>query len=106
MLQNLTQDSTVSTTSNVSTKPIPDPWELKRPAPQPETIPAWEVPTEAHPLIAPPAKREALPISEATTKPAQVLLQDWLKLKAEDAKQLAVQLQEALGLLCWMEQVT
>ena len=106
MLKNLIQDSTNQTNSNVGTKAIPDPWELKRPAPKPETTPTWEVPTEAHPLIAPTAKREALPISEATTKPAQVLLQDWLKLKAEDAKQLAVQLQEALGLLCWMEQVT
>ena len=106
MLKNLAQDSTPQTTSNVSAKPIPDPWELKRPAPNPETTPAWEVPTEDHPLIAPLANLEALPIPKAKAKPVQVLLQDWLKLKAEDAQQLAVQLQEALGLLCWMEQVT
>lgn len=104
MLKNLAEDSIAQTNPNVSAKLIPDPWELKRPASELEMTLVPEIPTESHPLIAPSTNLENLPISQA--KPIQVLLQDWLKLKAEDAKQLAVQLEEALGLLCWIEQVT
>jgi hypothetical protein len=104
MLKNLDLDLITQKTADASANLIPDPWGLPRPAPQGEADRLGEVATEFPLSIAPAGNPDALQINEAKAKPAQVLLQDWLKLKAEDAKQLAIQLQEALGLLCWIEQ--
>ena len=83
--------------------PIPDPWELPTPATTTEVPETWQLLREDHPLISPAGNPEALSITGKTANPIQVLLQDWLKLKAGQAKKLTVQFREALSLLYWAE---
>lgn len=47
--------------------------------------------------------RKRLP--EYREKSATVLLRDWLKIKAEKADRMAISIQEALGLLYWLETI-
>lgn len=81
---------------------IPDPWELPTPAVEPQIPKTWQVSSESHPLISAVESPEAL-ISGTTANSEQVILQDWLKLKAEKSKKLARQIGEALGLLYWID---
>ncbi|MCX7593979.1 MAG: hypothetical protein N2235_09490 [Fischerella sp.] len=80
---------------------IPDPWETPS-SPSEEPIPySWQIATETHPLVSPLGIPETkrLPPAFNTIK---VLLQDELKLKVAGGK-LKTQIEQALGLLCWME---
>jgi hypothetical protein len=97
MLQNLS-------TSQANAPPIPDPWELASAAAKTPAVTAWQMSEEEHPLIAPASPPELLQLTSSETHPVQVLLQDWLKLKAEQAQSLSIQIQELLGLLYWMEE--
>ncbi len=103
MLKDLSPDLPGQLTSDADSKPITDPWELPSPVPKAKSSEVWKFPTEPHPLISAAGNPEALQLSAPKSNPVQVLLKDWLKLKAEDAKELAVELREALGLLYWME---
>ncbi|MGK7872816.1 MAG: hypothetical protein AB4426_05740 [Xenococcaceae cyanobacterium] len=103
MLKKLSREPPGQSTPDASSKLIPDPWELPNPAPKAKSSDSWKLPTEPHPLIRPAGSPEALQLSSAKLSPVQVLLQDWLKLRADKTKKLAIQITEALGLLCWIE---
>lgn len=85
-----------------TTPTIPDPWELTNSTPKAIADETWQIPVEAHPLICPAGDPNALQLTTPKSNPVQVLLQDWLKLKRENAKTLTTQFQEALGLLYWI----
>lgn len=82
---------------------IPDPWELEISTAKAAVPETWQPPTELHPLISPAGNPAALSLTGHTASPEEVILQDWLKLKAGQAQELAAQLGEALGLLYWAE---
>lgn len=102
MLQILSRNTTDATVPGTGSNLIPDPWELPNPAPEPQVPQAWQLPSEAHPLISGVESPEAL-ISGVAANSERAILQDWLKLKAESNKKLARQIQEALSLLYWMD---
>jgi hypothetical protein len=105
MLKDLSRDNPYPGTAKANSTTIPDPWTLPSPTSEEKLMESWQLPQEVHPLISPVGKADTLQLPSTTATPGQMLLQDWLKLKAEQAKQLAHQLQEAIGLLYWMEEV-
>jgi hypothetical protein len=81
---------------------IPDPWETPSPTVETKSIPdSWQIPIDTHPLILPIEISETRRLSPALN-PIKVLLQDELKLKVPAGSQFKTQMEQALGLLCWM----
>ncbi|MGK7918032.1 MAG: hypothetical protein AB4038_21265 [Prochloraceae cyanobacterium] len=109
MLTDLSRDPPRNSKEETNSKLIPDPWTLTSPSPKTHPLPAtaetWKFAGEPHPLISPAGCPNALELASAKFNAGQELLQDWLKLKAEDAKKVTVQLQQALGLLYWLEMI-
>lgn len=98
MLKILLRDYPKATAPGTEANPIPDPWGLSAPAPEPQVTKTWEVPRVVQPLISTIKSPEAL-IVGAAANPDQFILQDWLKLKAEPSKKLTRQIEEILGWL-------
>jgi hypothetical protein len=101
MLNNLSRNPPQKS-SSCAEQLIPDPWQTPSLRIETQSIPdSWQIPTETHPLVPPLEIPEArrLPPAFNTIK---VLLQDELKLKVAGGK-LKTQMDQALGLLCWME---
>lgn len=95
----------------LSTEPplesIPDPWEASSPTPATNPIlHTWQFPVEPHPLLGRAGNPDVLRLPAPKINPAQVLLQDGLKLRAYDEGQLAIQMRKAIALLGWMERIT
>ena len=83
---------------------IPDPWELSASSSQGKTIPdSWQLPRESQLLITGGEGAGTLRLSSSQSNSVKVLLEDWLKLRAEEAKELAGQLKEAIALLYYLE---
>jgi hypothetical protein len=101
MLKNISRNPPQKSSLSVE-QLIPDPWETPSLTVETKSIPySWQIPTETHPLVPPLGIPEArrLPPAFNTIK---VLLQDELKLKVAGGK-LKTQIEQALGLSCWME---
>jgi hypothetical protein len=103
MLQDILRESPDRAASESNSQLIPDPWELPSVVLETKSAQSWQLPVESHPLISPGGNPAALQLPSPKSNPVQLLLQDWLKLRAEQARKLADNLSEALGLLCWME---
>lgn len=101
MLNSNTTTNAESTRANL----IQDPWDLPSPAPVVSSSTLASIPVEKHPLpiIGPAGNPDALPLAPGNPHPEQSLLWDWLKLQTAQAKELRMQLQQALGLLYWLE---
>lgn len=108
MLENLSRDPPSQTAPDAGEE-MADPWEVPSPAVKATLTNFWKLPAEPHPLIGPAVNPKALLLPPSIAAPelsaGRVLLQDELKLRACDAGNLAVQIGEALGLLCWMGMV-
>ncbi len=105
MLTELSRDIPNNTIPENNSKPISDPWELPTPKPKTNPIPeAWKLPLETLPSIAPAGCPNApkLPIAHLS-KPVELLWKNWLKLRSQDAQKLAAEIQQAVGLLYWLE---
>jgi hypothetical protein len=104
MLSNRFRNSTYQPPTESEIPIIPDPWEtssetlITQPPAQKKTI----LP-EIHPLIAAANEPYPLQLTSDHCNLAWMLLQDWLKLKTQDAKILATQLSNALALLFYLE---
>lgn len=109
MLENLSRDPPSQAARDARSEEMADPWVVPSPAVKASIGNFWKLQAEPHPLIAPAGNPAALllPPSAAAPElsPGRVLLQDELKLKACDGGNLAAQIGEALGLLCWMGMV-
>lgn len=83
---------------------LPDPWEL--PSSKPEPVPGSRQPirAELQPAISPAGQPGAKRLTSPAPRPERILLQEWLKLKAEQAEGVAVQVRDALGLLYWLQE--
>lgn len=106
MLENLLKEPPRESAPDAIAPPLPNPWEIPTPTPETHPIPdAWKLPIEPHPLIAAAKISEALrlpaPTAPAEPNPAQILLEDELKLKTGDRDKLASSIEEALALLSW-----
>ncbi len=101
MLKNISRNPPQKSTLSVE-QLIPDPWETPSPEVAAKSIPDTRlIPTVNHPLFYPlgiPESRRLPP----EFNPIKVLLQDEMKLKVVGEK-LKTQMDQALGLLCWME---
>jgi hypothetical protein len=101
MLKNLSRNPPQKSNSSVE-ELIPDPWQTPSLRIETKSIPdSWQIPTETHPLVPPcgiPEERRLPP----AFNPIKVLLQDEIKLKVA-GNTLTTQMEQALGLLCWME---
>lgn len=102
MLKSLSRDNSKPLKKKES-NPIPDPWALEIPAAKGAFPETWQLPTETYPLINPAGNPAARSLAGHIASPEEVLLQDWLKLKAGQAQELTAQLGEALSLLYWAE---
>jgi hypothetical protein len=99
MLNSITKDRGKADGSNE----IPDPWDVTIPVSRDIHPLATEFSREEPPLITSAGKPNVLLIAPPKPHPEQTLLQDWLKLKTGQAKKFAGEIQQALGLLYWME---
>lgn len=79
-----------------------DPWQTSEPKSGNESQ-FYPILKEPHPLISPAGKVEAKQLTSSVTKPIEVLLQEWLKLKIQQTQPLVQQWLEALALLYWFE---
>ncbi|MBW4493029.1 MAG: hypothetical protein KME26_08060 [Oscillatoria princeps RMCB-10] len=108
MLENLSRDPPGKAARDAGEE-MADPWVVPSPAVKASIGNFWKLQAEPHPLIAPAGNPAALLLPPSAAAPelsaGRVLLQDELKLRACDAGNLAVQIGEALGLLCWMGMV-
>jgi hypothetical protein len=105
MLRNSSTEPPRPTTITQNSQIIPDPWELETPTPQAQsdTLPtSWQFPTEVQPLISAATPLELLKLPSPKFNQIRIFLEDWLKLKVEDAQKLTVQLNNALTLLFWL----
>ena len=85
-------------------KIIPDPWELPGPKPNlNQLVEVEKTVQKPRQAIASAGDPRAKRLPEYHEKSATLLLRDWLKLKAEKADRLATEIQQALGLLYWLE---
>ncbi|MDM9382034.1 hypothetical protein QUB80_15125 [Chlorogloeopsis sp. ULAP01] len=100
MLKNISRNPPQK--SSLPVELIPDPWETPSLTVETKFIPdTWQIPTQNHPLVPPLGIPEARRLPPAFNS-IKVLLQDELKLKVTGGK-LKTQMEQALGLLCWME---
>ncbi|HEY9800178.1 MAG TPA: hypothetical protein V6D25_07450 [Leptolyngbyaceae cyanobacterium] len=101
MLKNISRNPPQKSTLYVE-QLIPDPWETPSPKVEAKSIPDTRlIPTVTHPLFYPLEIPESRRLPPAFN-PIKVLLQDEMKLKVV-GKKLKTQMEQALGLLCWME---
>jgi hypothetical protein len=103
MLKERSRESISRSTSENNWQLIPDPWELPSPERESESTQAWQPAIELHPLISAGGNPTALQLPSPEINSIELLLQDWLKLGKEQAKKLAENVREALGLLYWIE---
>lgn len=105
MLKNLSRDPPAQSTRIGETELVPDPWESgPLNTPQANALPLdWHLPIESHALISEASVRGLPQLPSHKEHSSQILLRDWLKLRAGDAKGLAVKLRDALTLLGWLE---
>jgi hypothetical protein len=105
MLKNLSRDPPSSSTGVKETELIPDPWESPPlNIPEAKSLPIdWHLPIESHSLISEALVMQLPQLPSHQEQSSQILLRDWLKLRVGDAKELAVQLINALTLLSWLE---
>lgn len=84
---------------------IQDPWDLPSPNASLPLSPSTPTAIKTHKpfLISPANTPTALPITPKTDDLEQSLLRDWLKLKTAPAKAFREKLQQALGLLYWLD---
>lgn len=101
MLNNINKSRTASSASNI----IPDPWDVATPIIREIQPVATKIPREEHLLFTGAGIPNAVLIGLPKPHPKETLLQDWLKLKTDKARELGNQLQQALGLLYWVERV-
>ena len=105
MLENPSRDPPSQTAPDAGEE-MADPWAVPSPAVKASSSNFWQLPAEPQPLINPAGNPNALLLPPSTAAPelsaGRVLLQDELKLKACDSGNLAAQIGEALGLLCWI----
>ncbi|MBE9166567.1 hypothetical protein IQ238_03115 [Pleurocapsales cyanobacterium LEGE 06147] len=108
MLKNLSRDPPTQSTRIEETELIPDPWDSPSlDIPHANSLPLnWHLPIEAHSLIS-AASVPGLPqLPSHKELASQILLWNWLKLKAGEVKGLIAQLMNALTLLVWLETTT
>ncbi len=107
MLENLSRDPPDQSVPLAEAQLIPDPWETPSSALDATCPPiSWKFPTELYPLIMPAGSLEAPQLSAGKPNPVQLLLEEGLKIRAYAGGKLAVQIREALALICWMGLVT
>ncbi|WP_374867540.1 hypothetical protein [Pelatocladus sp. BLCC-F211] len=101
MLENLSRNPPQKSSSSVEPL-IPDPWQTPNLRIETKSIPdSWQIPTETHPLVLPGEIPEEKKLPPAFN-PIKVLLEDEVKLKVAGGG-LNTQMEQALGLLYWME---
>ncbi|BAY07371.1 hypothetical protein [Calothrix sp. NIES-2098] len=104
MLNNITRNSRQKFSSSVEPI-IPDPWETPSLPVETKYVPdSRQILTETHALFPPLGITEARRLPPASN-PIKVLLQDELRLKVFGGR-LKTQIEQALGLLCWIERLT
>jgi hypothetical protein len=91
----------LDTRANKVGQSLPDPWELPAPAADTRAAGTWQLPGEPHPLMTGAGSPEAPSLPAVAAHPEQILLQDWLKLRALQGRDLAARVAAALGLLYW-----
>lgn len=101
MLKNISRNPPQKSSLSVE-ELIPDPWQTPSSRIETKSMPdSWPIPTETHPLVPPLGIPEARRLPPAFNS-IKVLIQDELKLKIAGNK-LNTQMEQALGLLCWIE---
>jgi hypothetical protein len=106
MLKNASREPPRSATLDRNSQIIPDPWEAETPTTQiqTDTLPkSSQFSTQFQSLISAATPLDLLKLPNPKFNQIRILLEDWLKLRAEDARKLTVQLNNALALLCWLE---
>jgi hypothetical protein len=106
MLKQQAKEGHINSNSSKDWQLIEDPWEI--PDQDVKTTPSqsWQLPLQLHPLLAQEGNPNALRLPSPHSKPAQLLIQDWLKLGTEKAKTLTRNFKKALALLYWLEITT
>ncbi|NJP21658.1 MAG: hypothetical protein HC763_24620 [Hydrococcus sp. CRU_1_1] len=106
MLNQQAKAQPINSNSNQDLQLIEDPWELPDLDVKISPCQSWQLPPNSPLLLTQGGNPNALCLPSPHSKPAQLLVRDWLKLGTDKTKKLTLNLKETLGLLYWLQIIT